>query len=115
MDLRLRSLQPAFFEAVRSGDVEAVRKVVDAAVAEGGGEEAVLALMSAQTEAGETALYIAADQNLEEVIRYLVTLCDFETAKIRSRLDMDAFQVAAKQGHVGSFVFLFSFLCAISF
>lgn len=100
MDLRLRSLQPAFFEAVRSGDVDAVRRVVDA-VSEGGGEEAVVALMLAQTEAGETALYIAAEQNLEEVVRYLVTLCDFETAKIRSRLDMDAFQVAAKQGHVG--------------
>ncbi|KAH0468014.1 hypothetical protein IEQ34_003047 [Dendrobium chrysotoxum] len=100
MDLRLRSQQPAFFEAVRSGDLEAVRRVVDAA-AEGGGGEAVAALMSSQTEAGETALYIAAEQNLEEVVRYLVRLCDFETAKVRSRLDMDALQVAAKQGHVG--------------
>ncbi|PKU87984.1 Ankyrin repeat-containing protein [Dendrobium catenatum] len=100
MDLRLRSQQPAFFEAVRSGDVEAVRRVVDAA-AEVGGGEAVAALMSSQTDAGETALYIAAEQNLEEVVRYLVRFCDFETAKVRSRLDMDAFQVAAKQGHVG--------------
>lgn len=100
MDLRLRPQQPAFFEAVRSGDVEAVRRVVDAA-SEGAGGEAVGALMSAQTEAGETALYIASEHNMEGVVRYIVTLCDFEAAKVRSRLDMDAFHVAAKQGHVG--------------
>lgn len=99
MDLRLRTQLPAFFAAVRSGDIDAVRRVVE--VTSEGGREAVAALMSAQTEAGETALYIAAEQNMEAMVGYLVNLYSFESAKLRSRLDMDAFQVAAKQGHVG--------------
>ncbi|PKA47178.1 Ankyrin repeat-containing protein [Apostasia shenzhenica] len=100
MDLYLRPQQMAMFDAVRSGDVEAVRRVLEEA-AEGGGGVAVTALLTAQTEVGETALYLAAERNMEEVVRYLVSRYDFEAAKIRSSLDMDAFQVAAKQGNVG--------------
>lgn len=96
MDLRLR-LHQLFFDAVRSGDVAAVRGVVEG----GGGEEAAAALMKATTEKGETALYLVAESNREELFRYFVGFCDLEMAKIRSSKDMDAIQVAAKHGHVG--------------
>ncbi|KAM0952784.1 putative ankyrin repeat-containing domain, PGG domain, ankyrin repeat-containing domain superfamily [Dioscorea sansibarensis] len=95
MDVRLRSAQ-ALFTAVRAGDIEEVRRIVDGA--DGGGGTA---LMAAQTEAGETALYIAAENNYVELVSYLVGFCDVEMAKMRSRLDLDALQVAAKHGHAG--------------
>ncbi|CAL9159117.1 unnamed protein product [Musa hybrid cultivar] len=95
MDLRLGSHQ-AFFAAVRSGDVDAVRCLVEEL-----DPAAAAALATAQTEAGETALYIAAENNSEELFRYLLRFYDFEAAAIRSRVDLDAFHVAAKLGHVG--------------
>nr|XP_010910061.1 LOW QUALITY PROTEIN: ankyrin repeat-containing protein At2g01680 [Elaeis guineensis] len=98
MDLRLLSHQ-TFFSAVRSGDLDGVRRVVEGPDA--GVEGAVAALMAAQTDAGETALYIAVENNYEELFRYLLPLCDFETATLRSRVDLNAFHVAAKQGHAG--------------
>ncbi|XP_074564230.1 ankyrin repeat-containing protein At2g01680-like [Curcuma longa] len=95
MDLRLRPLQQPFIEAVRSGDVDAVRRVLE------GVEDAAAAasLATAQTEAGETALYIAAESNSVELFRYLLRFYDFDAAVIRSRVDLDAFHVAAKHGH----------------
>ncbi|KAJ4792935.1 Ankyrin repeat-containing protein [Rhynchospora pubera] len=91
MDLRLHQ---AFFSAVRSGDVDAVRAIVDTA-------DDTASLASAQAEGGETALYIAAEGNMEELCRYLLPLYTLETATVRSRLDLDAFHVAAKSGHTG--------------
>ena len=102
MDLQLRQ---SFFAAVRSDDVAAVRGIID-----GEGAEEAAGLMKATTEAGETALYIAAENNQEELFRYLVGFCDEETANIRSKKDMDAFQVAAKEGHAGELLYLFSSL-----
>ncbi|XP_078160041.1 ankyrin repeat family protein [Carex rostrata] len=91
MDLRLHQ---AFFSAVRSGDVKAVREVVDSA-------DGSPSLAGAQAEGGETALYIAAEGNMEELFCYLLPFYTLETATIRSRLDLDAFHVAAKYGHTG--------------
>ncbi|KAJ6721316.1 PROTEIN PHOSPHATASE 1 REGULATORY SUBUNIT [Salix viminalis] len=85
----------AFFTAVRSGDLESLKQIV------GDRPSDVSDLMSLQTEAGETALYIAADNNLEELFSYLIKLCDFETVKIRPKSDLDAFHLAAKKGHLG--------------
>jgi hypothetical protein len=59
------------------------------------------ALAAAQTDAGETALYVAAEAGSEEIVRLLIPLYDLEAATVRSRLDLDAFHVAAKQGHTG--------------
>ena len=92
----------AFFAAVRSGDLESLKQIV------GDRPSDVSDLMSLQTEAGETALYIAADNNLEELFSYLIKLCDFETVKIRPKSDLDAFHLAAKKGHLGMFSFPFS-------
>ncbi|TXG57044.1 hypothetical protein EZV62_018357 [Acer yangbiense] len=94
--LRFFTHQP-FFSAVRSGDLESIKRIVDTATK----DEAPDALMGMQTDAGETALYIAADNNMQEVFTYLLKFCDADVAKIRSKSDMNAFHVAAKKGHLG--------------
>ena len=35
-------------------------------------------VMSLQNDAGETALYIAAENNLQEIFSFLLSMCDFE-------------------------------------
>ncbi|KAK4850881.1 hypothetical protein QYF36_010656 [Acer negundo] len=94
--LRFFTHQP-FFSAVRSGDLESIKRIVDTVTK----DEAPDALMGMQTDAGETALYIAADNNMQEVFTYLLKFCDVDVAKIRSKSDMNAFHVAAKKGHLG--------------
>ncbi|XP_052204521.1 ankyrin repeat-containing protein At2g01680 [Diospyros lotus] len=92
--LRLISHQ-SFFSTVRSGDLESLRRLIE----DEGSDRA--ALMALQNDSGETALYIAAENNLEEVLSYLVKFCDLQVAVIRSKSDMNAFHVAAKRGHLG--------------
>ncbi|KAG8061262.1 hypothetical protein GUJ93_ZPchr0003g17411 [Zizania palustris] len=96
MDLPPLSHQ-ALFGAVRSADAAAVGRLLADAEASG----STPALAATVTDAGETALYVAAEAGSEEVVRLLIPLYDFEAATIRSRLDLDAFHVAAKQGHTG--------------
>lgn len=62
-------------------------------------------LMAMQSDAGETPLYVAADNNLEDVFGYLLKFCGVEVVKIRSKHDMNAFHVAAKRGHLGKLIF----------
>ncbi|KAI4964442.1 hypothetical protein ZWY2020_005799 [Hordeum vulgare] len=100
--LRLAALPPmdlpplshqALFASVRSADADAVRRLLAGAEAS--------ALAAAQTDARESALYVAAEAVALEVVRLLLPLYDLEAATLRSRLDLDAFHVAAKQGHTG--------------
>lgn len=117
----------SFFAAVRSGDLPSLREIVAKLTdgdpspplpspSGGGGSfssssssasssspssSAVADLMSMQNDAGETALYVAAANNLREVFRYLLQFCDVRQVKIRSKADLDAFHVAAKRGHLG--------------
>jgi ankyrin repeat protein len=102
MDLPPLSHQ-ALFAAVRSADAAAVRRLLDDAGASG----STAPLVAAQTEAGESALYVAAEAGALEVVSLLLPLYDLEAATLRSRLDLDAFHVAAKQGHTGEH-FLFT-------
>lgn len=91
----------SIFSSVGSGDFDGVKKLVEKVKNE---EESSLSdVMSLQNDAGETALYIAAEHNLQEIFSYLLNLCDFEALKIRSKSDMNAFHVAAKRGHLGSY------------
>ncbi|OVA12182.1 Ankyrin repeat [Macleaya cordata] len=89
----------SFFSDVRSGDLDSIRNLLEG----GDGEDpaSISALMALTNDAGETALYIAADNNLEEVFKYLMKFVDLQIVKIRSKLDMNAFHVAAKRGHLG--------------
>ncbi|KAK9115124.1 hypothetical protein Syun_021921 [Stephania yunnanensis] len=105
--LRLLSHQ-SFFSAVRSADLDSIKPHLEAppsssSSSSGGDETTVSAMLSLQNDAGETALYIAADNNLEEAFRYLINLpaADLDVALIRSKLDMNPFHVAAKKGNLG--------------
>ncbi|OWM67808.1 hypothetical protein CDL15_Pgr010746 [Punica granatum] len=106
----------SFFSAVRSGDLPSVQRLLGrAAAAEKEEDElddperqhppmldgsAVSDLMAVQNDAGQTPLYVAAENNLEQVFSYLLRFCDVSTVKIRSKSDKDAFHVAAVRGHL---------------
>ncbi|WJX10337.1 hypothetical protein P8452_01074 [Trifolium repens] len=53
-----------------------------------------------QNDAGETLLYIAAENGAKDLFCFLLSFCDLEILKIRSKSDMNAFHVAAKRGHL---------------
>ncbi|KAK7320077.1 hypothetical protein RJT34_04808 [Clitoria ternatea] len=89
----------SIFSSVGSGDLDGVKKVVEQ-VKNDEGSSSLSDLMSLQNDAGETALYIAAENNLHDIFCFLFNLCDFELVKIRSKSDMNAFHVAAKRGHL---------------
>jgi ankyrin repeat protein len=96
----------AFFSSVRSGDLSQLQQLVDnltgdELIDESSPCSAVAELMSVQNDAGETAVYISAAENLEDIFRYLIRFSSLETVKIRSKSDMNAFHVAAKRGHLG--------------
>lgn len=97
----------SIFSSVGSGDFDGVKKLVEEVKKEEG--SSLSDVMSLQNDAGETALYIAAENNLQEMFSFLLSICHFEVVKIRSKADMNAFHVAAKRGNLGSF-FLFFFL-----
>ncbi|CAN8266877.1 unnamed protein product [Cochlearia groenlandica] len=95
-----------FFSSVKSGDITQLTDLIDNLTGdeltdESSPSPAITELMSVQNDAGETALYIAAAENLEVIFSFLVKLCSFETVNIRSKSDMNAFHIAAKRGHVG--------------
>lgn len=94
--LRLLS-HNAFFSAVCSGDVQTVRRVLE----EMEGPEAVASLMSLQNEHGETALYMAVNNDAVEVVECLVQLCTLEVASMRSNIGETVLHVAAKKGQLG--------------
>eukprot|EP00257_Ricinus_communis_P008434 XP_002525995.2 ankyrin repeat-containing protein At2g01680 [Ricinus communis] len=93
----------SFFSAVRSADLNSVKEIVKKITKDEpcDGSSPVSDLMTVQTDAGETALYIAAENKFEDVFSYLVKFSDIEAVKIRSKSDMNAFHVAAKKGHLG--------------
>ncbi|KAF8398939.1 hypothetical protein HHK36_014804 [Tetracentron sinense] len=93
--LRLISHQ-SFFSAVRSADLQSLKLLL-----QGSDPASISSLMALQNDVGETALYIAADNNLQEIFSYLLQFCDLQTAMIRSKSDMDAFHTAAKRGNLG--------------
>ncbi|KAK1302857.1 Ankyrin repeat-containing protein [Acorus calamus] len=95
MDTCLMISTQDFFAAVRSGDMDSLKGFI-----EGRPPEGVTALMSLKNDVGETALYLAAEKNLEEIFRYLLEFCDLETASIRPTHGLTAFHIAAKNGHL---------------
>lgn len=109
----------SFFSAVRCGDLPTIQRLLGReATAEGKqvdleGQQppfpdgsSVSDLMAVQNDAGETPLYVAADNNVKQVFSYLLRFCDVSIVKIRSKSDMDTFHVAAMRGHLGIAPFL---------
>ncbi|GMJ03720.1 hypothetical protein like AT2G01680 [Hibiscus trionum] len=95
--------QQSFFAAVRSGELESVKQLLDRLTKDEpcDGSSAVSDLMAAQNESGATGLYIAAENNSQEIFSCLLKFSDVEIVKIRSKSDMNTFHVAAKLGHLG--------------
>ncbi|ERM95855.1 ankyrin repeat-containing protein At2g01680 [Amborella trichopoda] len=79
--------------AVRSGDLEAVKSIVESETGDG-----AAGLMAAKNDAGETALYIAVQTNRYVMVKYLVGFCNLEIAELKSRVGINALHVAAKGG-----------------
>lgn len=93
----------SFFSAVRSGDLETLKNIIDNLTKDEApdGSSLVSELMAMQNDTGETALYISAANNFQDIFSCLLKFCDVEIVKIRSRTDMNTFHVAAKKGHLG--------------
>lgn len=93
----------SFFSVVRSGDLEAVKQVLDKLSGDDQAEgSSITDLMAMQNDAGETPLYVAAENNLEDVFSYLLQFSTVQILKIRSKSDLHPFHVAAKRGHLGT-------------
>ncbi|KAI9091369.1 hypothetical protein K1719_028180 [Acacia pycnantha] len=88
----------SIFSIVRSGDLDELKQLLEQLNSEDA--SSFSNVMSLQNDAGETALYIAAEHNLAEIFGFLLQYCDLEIVKIRSKSDMNAFHVAAKRGHL---------------
>ncbi|KAK6926903.1 PGG domain [Dillenia turbinata] len=61
-------------------------------------EEELKELLSKQNQAGETALYVAAEYGYVDVVREMIKYYDIGAAGIKARNGFDAFHIAAKQG-----------------
>ncbi|XP_072067040.1 ankyrin repeat-containing protein At2g01680 [Arachis hypogaea] len=79
----------SLFSTVRSGNLDELKKLVEqlrkeesCSCASDASSSSISDVMSLQNDAGETALYIAADNNLKDVFSFLLKLCDFEIVKI---------------------------------
>lgn len=57
--------------------------------------------MALQNTAGETALYVAADLNHEEIFNHLLQFCNIDTAALKTTVGITAFHIAAKRGNLG--------------
>lgn len=58
-------------------------------------------LMSRKNQDGETALYVAAENNQRLVVVELLKHADLQSAGIKANNGFDAFHVAARLGHLG--------------
>ncbi|XP_058728458.1 ankyrin repeat-containing protein At2g01680-like [Vicia villosa] len=93
------------FNVVRSGDREGLKELlkhVSKGESSSGSvsSSSISEFMFMQNDAGETLLYIAADCGVKEIFSFLLSFCDLEILKIRSKSDMNVFHIAAKRGHL---------------
>lgn len=87
------------FSVIRSGDLQSLRQLLQGESEDR--DDGIAPLMALKNDAGETALYVAADNNLEEIFRYLLKFCDFTIADTKTTVGMNAFHIAAKRGNLG--------------
>ncbi|KAF5447042.1 hypothetical protein F2P56_032622 [Juglans regia] len=79
--------------AVREGNLPVVVEILSST-----GEAELKELLAKQNQAGETALYVAAEYGFVDLVREMIKHYDLADAGIRARNSFDAFHVAAKQG-----------------
>ncbi|XP_057970499.1 ankyrin repeat-containing protein At5g02620-like [Malania oleifera] len=79
--------------AARAGNLEAALELFS-----NSGDVALKELLSKQNQAGETALYVAAEYGYVDLVSEMIKHYDIESAGIRACNGFDAFHIAAKQG-----------------
>lgn len=85
--------------AARAGNLGKVKEIVQ----KFDNSKGIKELLSLQNQQGETALYIAAENGHTLVVAEILKHLDLQVASLVANNGYDAFQVAAKQGHLGKF------------
>ncbi|CAI9774637.1 unnamed protein product [Fraxinus pennsylvanica] len=83
----------ALHSAARAGNIVAIKEII-----EGTREEDLTELLLKQNSAGETALYVAAENGYFELVREMIEFYDLAAAGIKARNGLDALHIVAKQG-----------------
>ncbi|KAL3625909.1 hypothetical protein CASFOL_030438 [Castilleja foliolosa] len=81
--------------AARAGNIIMIREIIEDA---GEDEEELMAILSKENSAGETALYVAAEYGYFELVREMIKYYDLSAAGIKAKNGFDALHIAAKQG-----------------
>lgn len=82
--------------AIRAGNLELALEIISEA-----GEAELKELLSKQNHAGETALYVAAENGHVDLVKELIKYHDVGMASFKARNGFDAFHIAAKNGYLG--------------
>lgn len=82
--------------AARSGNLAVVNGLLS-----GADDEDLKELLSRQNQAGETALFVAAEYGYVDVVQEMIKYYDVAAAGIKAKNGYDALHIAAKQGDVG--------------
>ncbi|KAG1371641.1 ankyrin repeat-containing protein [Cocos nucifera] len=81
--------------AVRAGDLTVVKEIIS-----GANEEELEELLMKQNQAGETALFVAAEYGYVDVVNEMIKYHDVSMAGIKAKNGYDPLHIAAKQGDV---------------
>ncbi|XP_020108474.1 ankyrin repeat-containing protein At5g02620 isoform X2 [Ananas comosus] len=81
--------------AARAGNLAVVKEILS-----GTNDEELKDLLSKQNQAGETALFVAAEYGYVDVAHEMIMRYDVATAGIKAKNGYDALHIAAKQGDV---------------
>lgn len=84
--------------AARAGSLDEVLEILN-----GIGEDELKEFLIKQNQAGETALYSAAEYGHIDVVREMIKYYDPVAASIKAKNGYDAFHIAAKEGDLGMF------------
>lgn len=81
--------------AARTGNLPAVRELICNAK-----DEELVDLLGKQNQAGETALFVAAEYGYVDVVKEMIEHHDVAVAGVKAKNGFDALHIAAKQGDV---------------
>jgi hypothetical protein len=84
--------------AAREGNLPTVMEILG-----GTGEAELKELLAKQNQAGETALYVAAEYGYVDLVREMIKYYGLADAGIKARNGFDALHIAAKQGDMGMY------------